>query len=465
VFSKVLIANRGEIAVRIARACRELQIPTVAVYSTADAGARHVRLCDESVCIGPPASGRSYRNAAAIIEAARKTGADAVHPGYGFLSEDPDFAEICLEAGLTFIGPPPGALQVLGDKQSARAWMAQAGAALLSEAAPGAGGVAESQALAGRLGYPVIIKAAAGGGGRGMAVVREQSDFPRVYAEIRAVAAALYSDDRLYVERYLDGARHVEVQFLCDQAGSGIHLGTRDCTVQRRHQKLLEEAPAPAMSPDTVAQMCAATLRGVLAAGYVGAGTAEFLVDTDQRAYFLEVNCRIQVEHPVTEMVTWIDLVQEQLYLASGGALRHRQDDVTLSGHAIECRVNAEDPDRMFAPTPGDLADFLPPGGPFTRVDSHGEPGYRIGPDYDSLLAKVAVWAPDRDQAIARMERALAEFAITGAGIKSTIPFLMTMLANSDFRKVSHTTGIAEHVSGQHRAGQDAPGRQERMVG
>jgi acetyl-CoA carboxylase biotin carboxylase subunit len=457
VFAKVLVANRGEIAVRVARACRELGIPTVAVYSTADAGSRHIRLCDESVCIGPPASGRSYRNAAAIVEAARKTGADAVHPGYGFLSEDPDFAEICVEAGLTFIGPPPRALHILGDKQTARAWMAKAGVNLLSDTGGAPASAAEAQAVADGLGYPVIIKAAAGGGGRGMTVVREPAEFSHAYAQTRAAAAALYGDDRVYVERYLDGARHVEVQFLCDQAGNGIHLGTRDCTVQRRHQKLVEEAPAPNLPSQTVTQMCEATLRGVLDAGYVGAGTAEFLVDSGDHAYFLEVNCRIQVEHPVTELVTRIDLVAEQLHLAAGGTLRHRQQDVVVSGHAVECRVNAEDPARGFAPTPGVLERFVPPGGPFTRVDSHGEPGYRIGPEYDSLLAKVAVWAPGRDQAIARAQRALGEFTVSGPGVKTTIGFLTAVLADPDFRKASHSTSIAERISAEYAG--DAPGR------
>jgi acetyl-CoA carboxylase, biotin carboxylase subunit len=461
---KVLVANRGEIAVRVARACRELGIPTVAVYSTADAGSRHVRLCDESVCIGPPASGRSYRNAAAIIEAARKAGADAIHPGYGFLSEDPDFAEICLEAGLTFIGPPPDALHLLGDKETARAWMAKSGAALLSGTGPAPSGPAEAREVADGLGYPVIIKAAAGGGGRGMTVVREPGEFAQAYAQTRATAAVLYGDDRLYVERYLDGARHVEVQFLCDQAGSGIHLGTRDCTVQRRHQKLVEEAPAPALSSQTLDEMCAVTLHGVLAAGYVGAGTAEFLVDAAEQAYFLEVNCRIQVEHPVSEMISGIDLVAEQVQLAAGGRLRHRQEDVILRGHALECRVNAEDPARNFAPTPGVLTEFLPPGGPFTRVDSHGEPGYRIPPDYDSLVAKVAVWAPDREQAIARAERALAEFAIAGPGVKTTIPFLAAVLADTDFRKVRHTTGIADHIGAGFTGGPTARSDEERRA-
>ncbi len=442
-FEKILIANRGEIAVRIARTCRELGVRTVAVYSTADADSRHVLLCDESVCIGPPPGGRSYRNAAAIVEAACQTGADAVHPGYGFLSEDPDFAEICGQAGLTFIGPSPDALQVLGDKATARAWMERAGVALLSGTAAVPASAAEAKDLADQLGYPVIIKASAGGGGRGMTAVGNPADFLRCHAETSAAALALFGDDRVYVERYLPGARHVEVQFLCDQSGAGIHLGTRDCSVQRRHQKLVEEAPAPGLSRQTVREMSESALRGALAAGYVGVGTAEFLVDADERHYFLEVNGRIQVEHPVTEMVSRIDLVQEQLLVASGSRIRYKQEDVRLEGHAIECRVNAEDPYRMFAPTPGVLDRFLPPGGPFTRVDSHGRPGYRVGPDYDSLLAKVIVWAPDRDQAISRMERALAEFDIGGDGIRTTIPFLLTVLANSDFRKVRHSTDLA----------------------
>jgi acetyl-CoA carboxylase, biotin carboxylase subunit len=446
-FEKVLIANRGEIALRVARTCREMGIRTVAVYSTADADSRHVRFCDESVCIGPPQSGRSYRYAAAIIEAACQTGADAVHPGYGFLSEDSDFAEICLDAGLTFIGPPPEALNLLGDKESAREWMAKAGVVLLSGTTPAPANAAEAGDIARELGYPVIIKASAGGGGRGMTVVERPADLSRAYTETKAAALVLYGDDRVYVERYLSGARHVEVQFLCDQSGEGIHLGTRDCTVQRRHQKLVEEAPAPGLAEQTLQEMCTETLRGVLSAGYVGAGTAEFLVDEDERHYFLEVNGRIQVEHPVTEMVSQIDLVQQQILLASGDRLQYSQEDLTVTGHALECRVNAEDPARMFTPTPGVLDRFLPPGGPFTRVDSHGEPGYRIGPDYDSLLAKVVVWAPDRDQAIGRMERALSEFEISGPGIRTTIPFLISVLADSDFRKARHSTAIAGRIS------------------
>lgn len=447
-FGKVLIANRGEIALRVARTCRELGIRTVAVYSTADAGSAHVRFCDESVCIGPAPSARSYRNAAAIIEAARQTGADAVHPGYGFLSEDPDFADICLEAGLAFIGPPPEVLHILGDKALARSWMEQAGLTLLSSAAAPAS-ADEAKDLADRLGYPVIIKAAAGGGGRGMTVVWAPREFLRCYADTAAASLAIFGDVRVYVERYLQGARHVEVQLLCDQFGGGLHLGTRDCTVQRRYQKLIEEAPAPCLSAKTLQEMSESALRGALAAGYVGVGTAEFLVDANERHYFLEINSRIQVEHPVTEMVSGLDLVQEQLHVASGGRIRRGQGETTLTGHAVECRVNAEDAGRMFAPTPGVLGRFLPPGGPFTRVDSHGRPGYRIGPDYDSLLAKVIVWAPDRDQAISRMERALAEFDIAGEGVMTTIPFLLSVLANPDFRKAKHSTDLAELLAGE----------------
>jgi len=446
VFRKVLIANRGEIAVRVARACRELGIPTVAVYSDADRGAAVVRMADESVCIGAAPARRSYQNAAALVEAALQTGADAVHPGYGFLSEDPDFAEICQDNGLTFIGPDPRVMAALADKATARALMQHAGLPLLPGCVGALSGIAEAQATADDIGYPVILKAVAGGGGRGMTVVRQRADVPRLFRETRATAQRLFGDDRLYLERYLDHARHVEVQLLCDRHGAGVHLGTRDCSVQRRNQKLVEEAPAPGLPRALLEAMSAGALRAVLAAGYCGVGTAEFLVDEDGRHYFMEINSRLQVEHPVTEMVTGIDLVQEQLHVAAGRPLRLTQQDVELSGVAVECRVNAEDPDRAFAPTPGVLDAFVLPGGPFTRVDTHGFPGLRIGPDYDSLLAKVAVWAPDRDGALDRMDRALGELVVDGGGVRTTTPFLRRVLRDPEFRAVRHATALVDRM-------------------
>ncbi len=445
-FSKVLIANRGEIALRVLRACRELGIRTAVVYSTADADSAAVRLADEAVRIGPSASRRSYLNAAAVVEAARKVGAQAVHPGYGFLSEDADFAEICADNGLTFVGPPPHVMAALADKSSARALMRRAGLPLPPGAVQPVPTAAEAAAVAAEVGYPVIVKAAAGGGGRGMSVVRSPAELPRAYARTRAAAQVAFGDDRVYVERYLTDARHVEVQLLCDSHGNGVHLGTRDCSVQRRHQKLVEEAPAPALSPATLDAIAQAALRGALDVGFTGAGTVEFLVDAEERFHFLEINCRIQVEHPVTEMVTGIDLVHEQLHVAAGVPLRWRQQDIRLTGVAVECRVNVEDPDRGFAPTPGRLDRFVPPGGPFTRVDTHGHAGYLVGPYYDSLLAKVAVWAPDRELALNRLERALGEFEISGPGVRTTIPFVRRVLDDADFRKGRYTTGLVDRL-------------------
>jgi acetyl-CoA carboxylase, biotin carboxylase subunit len=456
-FEKILIANRGEIALRVARACRELGIRTVAVHSTADRDSAVVRYADESVCIGPAASRHSYLNAAAIIEAARQTGAEAIHPGYGFLSEDPDFAEICADNGLIFIGPRPEVMAALGDKSSARALMRDAGLPLLPGSVETLATVGEAKAVADEIGYPVIIKVAAGGGGRGMTVVWSGSDFARAYAHTRTVARAVFADDRVYVERYLPHARHVEVQVLCDGHGGGVHLGTRDCSVQRRHQKLVEEGPAPALSAGTLDAIAAAGLRGAISVGYSGAGTIEFLVDESEQFNFMEINCRIQVEHPVTEMISGVDLVHEQLYLASGVPLRIRQDEVQLRGVAVECRVNVEDPERDFLPTPGRLARFQPPAGPFTRVDTHGSPGYLVGPHYDSLLAKVVVWAPERALALDRMERALDEFDIAGPGVHTTIPFIRRVLDDARFRKGRYSTDLVDRLLRDGKAPAEPP--------
>lgn len=453
-FEKILIANRGEIAVRIARACRELGVRSVGVYSTADGIESALRYADEAVCIGPPRAAKSYQNAAAIVEAARMTGADAVHPGYGFLAEDPDFAEICTVNDLSFIGPRPEVMEALGDKAATRALMLASGLPLMPGSIETLATLAQAKAVADDIGYPVIIKAAAGGGGRGMTVVREARDLPEAYRLTRATAQAVFGDNRVYVERYLDKVRHVEVQLLCDAEGDGIHLGTRDCSVQRRYQKLIEEAPGPGLSPEVVAAMCEGAVSAALAVGFSGLGTAEFLVDEDENHYFMEINSRIQVEHPVTEMITGIDLVHEQLHVAAGLPLRHQQHQIDLRGVAMECRVNAENPARGFAPAPGLLERFVPPGGPFTRVDTHCHTGRRIGSDYDALLAKVIVWAPDRDLAIARMERALHEFEISGPGVSTTIPFLQRVLADAEFRKAQHSAGLgarlAEEAAGDY---------------
>jgi acetyl-CoA carboxylase biotin carboxylase subunit len=458
-FEKVLIANRGEIAVRVARACRELGVRTVAVYSTADRDSAVVRLADESVCIGPPPSRDSYLNAAGVVEAALQTGADAVHPGYGFLSEDPDFAQICADNDLTFIGPPPDVLAQLGDKATARALMQRAGLPLLPGSVEVVADAADAVGYAGQIGFPVIIKAAAGGGGRGMTVVTDPAGMARAYRETRRTALSVFGDDRVYVERYLPRARHVEVQFLCDAHGSGIHLGTRDCSVQRRRQKLIEEAPAPALAAATADAMCRTAAQAAVGVGFTGAGTAEFLVDGDGRYYFMEINSRIQVEHPVTEMVTGVDLVQEQIRVAAGMPLRWRQEDIRLRGVSVECRVNAEDPARQFAPTPAPVSTFVPPGGAFTRVDTHGFPGWRVGPDYDSLLAKVVVWGHDRDEALARMDRALLEFGVDGPGLATTIPFLRRVLGDAEFRRASHRTDLVDRLAPEPVGSEQKPSR------
>jgi acetyl-CoA carboxylase biotin carboxylase subunit len=452
-FDKVLIANRGEIAMRIARACRELGIRTVAVYSTEDRNSAIVSYADEAVSIGPGPAKRSYLNIAAIIEAARQTRAAAVHPGYGFLSEDPDFAEVCAQNDLVFIGPPPDVIAQLGDKSAARQVMAEAGLPILPGSREPLRSPGEAYDAAERAGFPVMIKAVAGGGGRGMRVAYSRTEFMRAYGITSGEAQTLFGDARLYVERYVPSARHVEVQVLCDGYGNAIHLGVRDCSVQRRHQKLLEESPAPSLPEDVADRMGQVSVAGAKAAGYVGAGTFEFIVDSNWDCFFMEVNCRIQVEHPVTELVTGIDLVQEQLSVAAGDRLTLEQQGVFNRGVAMECRINVEDPGRSFAPSPGRIDSFVLPGGPFVRVDTHGYPGYRMPAIYDSLLAKVLTWAPTRDQVIARMERALDEFEATGPGICTTAGFLRRVLADEEFRSGGHDTGLVARLAGEAAEG------------
>lgn len=446
-FGTVLIANRGEIALRVARSCRELGIRVIAVYSTEDRHSAVVRFADAAVHIGPAPARRSYLNIPALIEAARQTGADAVHPGYGFLSEDADFAEVCADNGFTFIGPRPDVLSVLGDKTTARRLMKRAGVPLLPGSTEAVDQLSRAEEVAAEIGFPVIIKAAVGGGGRGMRVVHEPGELARAYQETKANAQILFGDGRVYLERYLASARHVEIQILCDQHGNAVHLGERECSVQRRHQKLIEETPAPGLSEELRREMGAASLRGALAAGYTGIGTFEFLVDGDTGFYFMEVNPRVQVEHGITELVTGIDLVREQLRIAAGERLGITQDDVRLRGAAIECRINAEDPRRDFRPTPGMLDVFRIPGGQHTRVDTHGYPGYQVPPTYDSLLAKLMVWAPDREQALARMLRALGEFEVAGAGVHTTIDFLAAILATPGFSQGAYDTSLVDAVA------------------
>ncbi|WP_433336460.1 acetyl-CoA carboxylase biotin carboxylase subunit [Spirillospora sp. CA-294931] len=445
-FKTILIANRGEIALRVARTCRELGIRTVVAHSTADRDSAPVRYADASVQIGPAAARHSYNNAAAIVSAALQSGAEAVHPGYGFLSEDPDFAEICAAEGLTFVGPSAEVIALLGDKMRARRFVADIGLDVLPGSDPAQDAPADLARTAEKIGYPVIIKASAGGGGRGMTIVHDPRDFTRAHAETRRTAQSLFGDSRVYVEKYLETARHIELQILADGHGNAVYLGARDCSVQRRRQKLIEESPPPSVSAHEVDRVGLLAAKVAREAGYVGAGTFEFVVDQDGRFYFLEVNSRIQVEHPVTEMVTGIDLVREQLVAASGGRLSVRQDDIVLRGSSIECRINAEDPARGFLPTPGLIDAFVPPGGPFVRVDSHAGSGARITADYDSLLAKVIVWAPDRAQAIARMDRALEELVVDSAQVRTTTGFLREVLAHPLFQKAEHTTGLVDQM-------------------
>jgi acetyl-CoA carboxylase biotin carboxylase subunit len=429
-FHKILIANRGEIALRILRTCREMGIRAVVAHSTADSDSLPVRLADEAICIGPPEPRQSYLNIPSIISAAAITDSEAIHPGYGLLSENPAFAEICRACGIPFIGPSPEAIRLMGDKAQARAMAKQAGAPVV----PGSEGplrnLDEAQALADEVGYPVIIKAAAGGGGRGMRVVREREDLPRAYATCEAEAQGAFGSSVLYLEKFVEEARHVEIQVLGDRNGIRVHLGERDCSVQRRHQKLVEESPASAISRETRAGLAKAALAVANAVNYVSAGTVEFLVDQSGCFYFIEMNTRIQVEHPVTEMVTGIDLVREQIRVAAGEGLGYKQDAIRFTGHAIECRVNAEDPEH-FLPSPGRVTLWVPPGGPNVRVDSHLMSGYTVPPHYDSLIAKIIVRGRDRDEAMARMRRALSETLIEG--VKTTIPFHLKLLADPVF--------------------------------
>jgi acetyl-CoA carboxylase biotin carboxylase subunit len=429
-FHKILIANRGEIALRVIRTCREMGIRTVIAHSTADADSLPVRLADESVCIGPPEARGSYLNIPSIISAAAITDSEAIHPGYGLLSENAAFAEICRACGITFIGPAPEAIRLMGDKAQAREMAKHAGAPVVPGSEGPVAGVDEAQGLADSIGYPVMVKAAAGGGGRGMRIVREREDLARAYATCQAEAGAAFGSSDLYLEKYVEDARHVEVQVLGDKSGMRLHLGERDCSVQRRHQKLLEESPAPALPPDTRTGLYKAALAVANAVNYVSAGTVEFLVDREGNFYFIEMNTRIQVEHPVTEMVTGLDIVREQIRIATGEPLGYKQSAVRFAGHSIECRINAEDPEH-FVPSPGRISAWVAPGGPGVRVDSHLMPGYVVPPHYDSLIAKIIVHAHDRPEAIARMHRALSEIVIEG--VKTTIPYHLKLLADPTF--------------------------------
>jgi acetyl-CoA carboxylase, biotin carboxylase subunit len=438
---KVLVANRGEIAVRIIRACRELGLATVAVFSTADQDALHVRRADEAICIGPPHARESYLNVQALLQAARSSDADAVHPGYGFLAENAEFAAACLAEGLVFVGPRPETIEAMGDKAEARRFATSAGVPTI----PGTQGktiLEEALAVAAEIGYPVMLKAAAGGGGRGIRTARDEAELAEMLAQASMEAGATFGDESLYVEKALVGARHVEVQVLGDSHGDVVHLFERECSLQRRRQKLLEESPSPALDAATRAEIADAAVRLARAASYENAGTIEFLVDRDCSLYFIEMNTRIQVEHPVTELVTGIDLVKEQLRIARGEALSVRQDELSLTGAAIEVRINAEDAERAFLPSPGEVTALELPAGPGVRVDTALYSGYHVPPFYDSLIAKLICWGRDREEALARVRRGLEEFRIEG--IKTTIPFHLELLTDESVQAGDYDVDFLE---------------------
>ncbi len=440
-FKRVLIANRGEIAVRIIRACRELGIPTVAIYSQADAESLHVRLATDAYCIGPAPSIDSYLNIPTIISTALMAGCDAIHPGYGFLSERAEFADICKMYNIKFIGPTAESMRKMGDKATARKTMIASDVPVT----PGTGiirSAEEAREFAHKAGYPIILKATAGGGGKGMRIVRNDDELETNLALCQQEAHNFFGNPDVYAEKFLENPRHIEVQILADSFGNVIHLGERDCSIQRRHQKLLEEAPSPAIDEETRKQMGAAAVRAAKAVNYEGAGTCEFLLDHDGKWYFMEMNTRVQVEHCVTEMISQIDIVREQILVASGEKLGYTQDDVRLRGHAIECRINAEDPEHDFMPCPGKIDGYFTPGGFGIRVDSHVYPGYSIPPYYDSMIGKLICWGENRQQARRRMYQALKEYVITG--IKTTIPFHQQIIEDEVFKSGEFNTGFIE---------------------
>ncbi|MEL6222784.1 MAG: acetyl-CoA carboxylase biotin carboxylase subunit [Cyanobacteria bacterium J06626_14] len=443
-FSKILIANRGEIALRILRTCEEMGIATIAVHSTVDRNALHVQLADEAICIGEPSSSKSYLNIPNIISAALLHNASAIHPGYGFLAENARFAEICADHQIAFIGPTPEAMQSMGDKSTAKDTMKRIGVPTV----PGSDGLLkdeqEAMKVAREIGYPVMIKATAGGGGRGMRLVRDDGDLVRMFLAAQGEAEAAFGNPGVYIEKFIENPRHIEFQILADSYGNVIHLGERDCSIQRRHQKLLEEAPSIALTSELRSKMGNAAVRVAQSINYVGAGTVEFLLDSSGSFYFMEMNTRIQVEHPVTEMITGLDLIAEQIRIAQGDKLSLTQDQVRLFGHTIECRINAEDPDQNFRPHPGRISGYLPPGGPGVRMDSHVYTDYDIPPYYDSLIGKLIVWGTTRAEAIKRMQRALRECAITG--LPTTISFHQKILESQDFQLGEVYTNFVEKL-------------------
>ncbi|TGE34230.1 acetyl-CoA carboxylase biotin carboxylase subunit [Desulfosporosinus sp. Sb-LF] len=432
-FKKILVANRGEIALRIIRACRELDIETVAVFSEGDREALHVKAADEAVCIGPVSSAKSYLNIPNIISAAELTGVDAIHPGYGFLAENARFAEICESCGITFIGPSPEAIENMGDKAKARKTMIESGVPVV----PGSKDVIKDEETAAKvaddIGYPVLIKASAGGGGKGMRVAQNSKELSKSIQAAQSEAQASFGNAEVYLEKYVEEPRHIEFQILGDKYGQVVHLGERDCSLQRRHQKLLEESPSSAITPELRAKMGAVAVKAAKSVNYSNAGTIEFLLDRHGNFYFIEMNTRIQVEHPVTELVTGLDLIKEQIRIAAGEPLGYTQEDIQIRGWAIECRINAENPDKNFMPSPGLIKIYHVPGGPGVRVDSAAYQGYTVSPYYDSMVGKLIVWGATRQEAIQRMKRALEEFVIEG--IHTTIPFQLKVLDNAFYRR------------------------------
>jgi acetyl-CoA carboxylase biotin carboxylase subunit len=442
-FRKILIANRGEIALRIIRACKEMGILTVAVHSDVDVDALHTKIADESICIGRAPSSESYLNMKAIISAAEVTDAEAIHPGYGFLAENAEFAEICQNCGLTFIGPTPENIRLMGDKIAARHSVTKVGVPILPGTKDNVPTVEEAQRIAEDIGFPIIIKATAGGGGKGMKVVHSPASLPNLYAMARAEAQASFSNSDVYIEKFCENPRHVEVQLLGDQHGNLIHLGERDCSIQRRHQKLIEEAPCPVLSASQRKELCECAVNAAKSIGYSSAGTMEFLLDPQGKFFFMEMNTRIQVEHPVTEMVTGVDIIREQIRIAYGEPLQYKQKDIKIKGHSIECRINAEDPVK-FTPFPGKIDGYHTPGGLGVRIDSAAYDQYVVLPHYDSMIAKLIVHADTREEAIKRMARSLDEFIV--GGIKTTIEFHQRIMKNKDFIEGDVDTGFIERL-------------------
>lgn len=439
-FKKVLIANRGEIAVRIIRACRELGIHTVAVYSTADKNALHAQIADESVCIGPAPSKDSYLNMRAIISACEITGADAIHPGFGFLSENPHFARMCEKCGITFIGPRAQSIEMLGDKAQAKETMKEAGVPVIMGSDGAISNIDAAHTLANSLGYPVMVKASAGGGGRGIRIVRSDDELEAQMTAAKQEALACFGNDEIYIEKFIENPKHIEIQILADNYGDVVYLGERDCSMQRRNQKVLEEAPSPIMTEELRKKMGEAAVKAAKVCGYRNAGTIEFLVDNKGNFYFMEMNTRIQVEHPITEAVTGVDLVKQQLLIAGGDHLSLRQEDIKITGHAIECRINAENPEQGFRPSPGTINSLNIPGGPGIRVDTAAYQGYEITPYYDSMIGKLIVHGANREEAIAKMKWALAEFIVDG--VSTNIDFQLKLIRTEAFLKGDYDNGF-----------------------